>query len=50
VRVDLLEVDHEQRRRIRHACMVEFTVDGKEGSSRRADDHDLAAVRPIARV
>jgi hypothetical protein len=30
--------------------MVEFTVDGKEGSSRRADDHDLAAVRPIARV
>ena len=34
---------------LHHACVVEFTVDGKKVSA-RVEDHDLAEVRPNARV
>ena len=34
---------------LHHACMVEFTVDRKTVIA-RVDDHDLAEVRPNARV
>jgi hypothetical protein len=34
---------------LHHACVVEFTVDGKTVSA-RVEDHDLAEVRPNARV
>jgi hypothetical protein len=34
---------------LHHACMVEFTVDGKTVMA-RVDNHALAEVRPNARV
>jgi hypothetical protein len=34
---------------LHHACMVEFAVDGKTVIA-RVEDHDLAEVRPEARV
>jgi hypothetical protein len=36
-------------RALRHACMVEFIVDQKTVIA-RVDNHDLAEVRPNARV
>jgi hypothetical protein len=37
------------RLRLRHACMVEFTIERRTVIA-RVDDHDLADVRPNARV